>query len=76
MVLQIRLRSFEDVRTLADAATAMPFRVRISDGRQCVDARSLMCMFSLDIREPLTLHADCSGEEFVRIRSLLGDCGT
>ena len=75
MVLQIRLRSFEDARTLADAATAMPFRVWITDGRQRVDARSLMCVFGLDLCEPLTLHAECSAEEFHRLRSLLGDSG-
>ncbi|MBQ8237800.1 MAG: HPr family phosphocarrier protein [Oscillospiraceae bacterium] len=71
MVLRIRLRSFEDARALADLATAKPFRVWISDGRQWVDAKSLLCVFSLDLREPLTLRADCSGEEFEALRSAL-----
>ena len=75
MDLQIRLRSFEDARTLADLATAMPFRVWISDGRQWVDAKSLLCVFSLDLREPLTLRCSCSAEEFQGLRSLLGDMG-
>ena len=75
MVLHIRLRSFEDARTLADLATAMPFRVWISDGRHWVDAKSLLCMFSLDLCKPLTLRADCSGEDCERLRSLLGDFG-
>ena len=71
MVLHIRLRSFEDARALADLATALPFRVWIGDGRQWVDAKSLMCVFSLDLREPLALRADCSGEEFGELRSSL-----
>ncbi|MBQ7230657.1 MAG: HPr family phosphocarrier protein [Oscillospiraceae bacterium] len=73
MVLRIRLRSFEDARALADLATAVPFRVWISDGRHWVDAKSLMCMFSLDLREPLTLRAECSVEAFEGLRALLGD---
>ena len=62
MEMNIRLCSFEDVQALADLATAQPFRVWISDGRQTVDAKSLMCMFSLDLCKPLTLQLDC-GEE-------------
>ena len=58
----IRICSFEQAKTLADLATAQPFRVWISDGRQTVDAKSLMCMFSLDLCKPLTLQLDC-GEE-------------
>ena len=73
MVLHIRLRSFEDARTLADLATALPFRVWISDGHHEVDARSLMCMFSLDLCDPLVLHADCSREDFEGLRKALGD---
>ena len=73
MDLHIRLRSFEDVRTLADLATAQPFRVWISDGRQWADAWSLMYLFSLDLRAPLTLHADCSAEASEALRTLLGD---
>ena len=62
MEMNIRLCSFEDVQTLADLATAQPFRVWISDGRQTVDAKSLMCVFSLDLCKPLTLQLGC-GEE-------------
>ena len=62
MEMSIRLCSFEDVQALADLATAQPFRVWISDGRQTVNAKSLMCMFSLNLCRPLTLQLDC-GEE-------------
>ena len=75
MEMNIRLCSFEDVQTLADLATAQPFRVWISDGRQTVDAKSLMCVFSLDLCKPLTLQLDC-GEEgtevFYRLRERFG----
>ena len=62
MEMSIRLCSFEDVQALADLATAQPFRVWISDGRQTVDAKSLMCVFTLDLCKPLTLQLGC-GEE-------------
>jgi len=68
MVLRIWLRSFEDARTLADLATAVPFRVWISDGRQWVDAKSLLCVFSLDLRNSLTLRADCAEAAFEELR--------
>ena len=70
MEMQIRIASFEDARTLADLATAQPFRVWISDGRQTVDARSLMCMFSLNLCKPLTLQFGC-GEEGTEVFSAL-----
>ena len=75
MVLQIRLRSFEDARTLADLATALPFRVWISDGHHEVDAKSLMCIFGLDFREPLVLRAECSLEAFEGLRRTLESFG-
>ena len=62
MEMNITVRSFEDVRALVDLATAQPFRVWISDGRQMADAKSLMYIFSLDLCQPLTLQLDC-GEE-------------
>ena len=62
MEMNIMVRSFEDVRALVDLATAQPFRVWISDGRQTADAKSMMCIFSLDLCQPLTLRLDC-GEE-------------
>ena len=62
MEMSIMVRSFEDVRALVDLATAQPFRVWISDGRQTADAKSMMCIFSLDLCQPLTLRLDC-GEE-------------
>ena len=73
MDLRIRLCSFEDARALADLATALPFRVWISDGHQWVDAQSLLCMFSLDLCEPLTLRAECSAEVFEGLRKSLED---
>ena len=73
MEMYIRIRSFEDARTLADLVTAQPFRVWISDGRQTVDAKSLMCVFSLDLYEPLTLRLDC-GEEGTEVFHRMAEC--
>lgn len=75
MEMSILVRSFEDVRTLVDLATAQPFRVWISDGRQTADAKSMMCIFSLDLCRPLTLQLDCGedgNEAFRQIRERFG----
>ena len=76
MEMNIRLCSFEDVQTLADLATAQPFRVWISDGRQTVNAKSLMCMFSLDLCRPLTLQLGCGEEGNEVFRQLSERFGT
>ena len=76
MEMSIRLRSFEDVQTLTDLATAQPFRVWISDGRQTVNAKSLMCMFSLDLCKPLTLQLACGEEGTEVFRHLRERFGT
>ena len=76
MEMNIRLRSCEDVQTLADLATAQPFRVWISDDRQTVNAKSLMCMFSLDLCRPLTLRLDCGEEGNEAFRQICERFGT
>ena len=76
MEMNIRLCSFEDVRALVDLATAQPFRVWISDGRQTVNAKSLMCMFSLDLCKPLTLQLGCGEEGNEVFRQMLERFGT
>ena len=76
MEMNITVRSFEDVQTLADLATAQPFRVWISDGRQTVNAKSLMCMFSLDLCKPLTLQLGCGEEGHEVFRQMLERFGT
>ena len=76
MEMSIMVRSFEDVRALVDLATAQPFRVWISDGRQTVNAKSLMCMFSLDLCKPLTLQLGCGEEGNEVFRQLSERFGT
>ena len=76
MEMSIMVRSFEDVRALVDLATAQPFRVWISDGRQTADAKSMMCIFSLDLCQPLTLQLDCGEEENEVFQQLLERFGT
>ena len=61
---QIRLSSFQDVRDLVNLATSVDYRVMISDGNRTVNAKSMMCMFSLDMRRPVTLLLDCDEDDF------------
>ena len=76
MEMSIMVRSFEDVRALVDLATAQPFRVWISDDHQTVNAKSLMCMFSLNLCRPLTLQLDCGEEGDEVFRQLCERFGT
>ena len=61
---QIRLSSFQDVRELATLASSVDYRVMISEAGKTVNAKSMMCMFSLDLRHPVTLLLDCDDDDF------------
>ena len=46
----VSIRSFQDVKDFVSLATIQPFRVLVGNGRQWVNAKSFMGMFSLDFR--------------------------
>ena len=60
----VHLRSVQDVQDFVDLATTRPFVIRVSDGHHCVDAKSFMEMFCLNLREPLVASFRCSDEEY------------
>ena len=74
--LCIEIRSVADVLALVDLATAQPFRVWISDGRQSADARSMMHLLTLDLCKPLTLQCDCGEEATEAVRQFRQRFGT
>ena len=70
--MTIRLGSFQEVRDLSAIAGKMNFSVRIKDGHREGNAKSLMSMFGLNLRQPLTVQLDCDEDDFEVFRTLAG----
>ena len=64
----IKLKSFQDVDLLSKLALEMPNKVTVSDGSHSVNAKSLMCMFSLNLGQTLLLQLECNNTEFESFR--------
>lgn len=64
----IKLTSFQDINLLSKLALEVPNKVIVSDGKHSVNAKSLMCMFSLNLGQPLLLQLECSEREFESFR--------
>ena len=62
-IFPVEFRSFEDVRDFVFLSMTQKFDISVSNGRQTVDAKSLMVMFSLDYSHPLEVRVDCSAAE-------------
>ena len=65
---EIRLRSVQDVQEFVALATERSFPIYVGTGGYRVDAKCFMEMFCLDFTRPLIATADCSYEEFIRLR--------
>ena len=70
--MQIRLRSFQEVQELVNLASSFDFPVMITDGTRNVNAKSIMCMFSMNLRRPVVLLLDCDDEDFEIFRIMAG----
>lgn len=70
--MRIRLHSFQDVHDLSAVAAKMDCDVRITDGSHNVNAKSIMCIFGINLRHTLTLQLDCDEEDFEVFRTLAG----
>ena len=70
--MQIRLRSFQDVQELVNLTSSFDFPVMITDGTRNVNAKSIMCMFSMNLRRPVVLLLDCDDEDFEIFRIMAG----
>ena len=66
---EIRLRSVQDVQEFVAVATQQPFPVFVGNSGYRVDAKCFMEMFCLDFTRPLIATAQCSDEEFCRLRA-------
>ena len=71
--MKIRLNSFQDIRDLSAIAGKMNFPVRITDGNREGNAKSLMSIFGLNLRQILTVEShDCDDDDFEVFRTLAG----
>ena len=66
--MKVRLGSFQDVRELVNLASSVEYPVMIGDGEKAVNAKSIMCMFSLNFRRPALLLLDCDEDDFEAFR--------
>ena len=61
----IRLHSVRDVNDFLTLSAPL-CRVSLSDGFRIVDGKSFMEIFCLRLSGPITVHAECTEEEFHR----------
>lgn len=61
--IHIKVESFEDIRSVSNLAAVEEFGIDLTDGNRTVDARSLMCILSLDLAQPLRLRLHCDQVE-------------
>ncbi len=62
--MDIALYSADDVKRFADLAQSMDGKVTLSSGRYCVDAKSVIGIFVLDLASPLLLEVERWKEEY------------
>ena len=61
---EIQVKSVKDVLAFVSLATKRSFSITVGTEQHQVNGKSFMEMFSLNFRQPLTVTADCSEEEF------------
>lgn len=74
--IYIKLNEINDVYTLVNTLVAYDGDVDLESGRYKVDGKSLLGIFSLDLRKPikLTFHDNAKADElFTQIRSFIVD---
>ena len=67
----IRLNSIGEVKEFNRIAATVPGDVDLHSGRYCVDAKSIMGIFSLDLSKPidLNIHAEAGIDEILETLS-------
>jgi len=61
---EIQVKSVKDVLAFVSLATKRSFSITVGSEHHQVNGKSFMEMFSLNFRQPLTVTAQCSEEEF------------
>ncbi len=62
--ITVQFRSFRDVREFSALAARQGFPITLGTERYQVNAVSVLGMFTLNCRRPLTATFECSEEEF------------
>ncbi len=68
----IRLKEINDVYKLVNTLLAYDGAVDLGSGRYIVDGRSLLGIFSLDLRQPVAVHVH-RDEDVEKLQSLLSE---
>ena len=68
MEFDIQLKSVQEVLSFVALATSRPFRVSVGNQAHQVNGKSFMEMFCLNLKSPVTVHVDCTEEEFLQFR--------
>ena len=68
----IRLKQINDVYTLVNTLVGDDGAVDLGSGRYVVDGRSLLGIFSLDLRQPVNVHVH-KDEDVALLKRLLSD---
>lgn len=65
----IMLSNVQDIRNFVNEVILVDYDVDLMQGRYTIDAKSIMGIFSLNLRSPITLvaHTDNADEFFARI---------
>ena len=68
----IRLKEINDVYKLVNTLLAYDGAVDLGSGRYIVDGRSLLGIFSLDLRQPVAVHVH-RDEDVEKLQNLLSE---
>ena len=63
MKKKIVLASIEELKEFNNAAIGCPFEITVTQGKYCVDGKSIMGMFSLNLTSPVTVEYDSDDNE-------------
>ena len=65
--VQISLNSIDNVKSFVNAITQYEYDFDLISGRYVIDAKSIMCIFSLDLSKPidLAIHAEANVDEIM-----------
>ncbi len=69
----VKLNSLEDVKKFACAAGEHPLRIYADTGAVSIDARSLMALFCLDLRQPVRVRIEGAADETEKFCSTIQD---
>ena len=71
--VSIRLSTIEAIRNFVAAVLTLDYDIDLCSGRYCIDAKSIMGIFSLDLMSPiqLTAHTDDPSELIEKIKPFI-----